>query len=401
MDERRDERAPVMGVTVSDGISWASKHLHDARKAALTLQKGMRKQRWLRNVRNIGGEGIRLLRHGYCGTTLFPIRSINGALVGYEGRSGRRYSHPAHGWGVLPLDGTMRILCISAVELAVLENMVLAAIIANCLFLAVQGPPDQYEWLPQAEADNLELFFTIFFTLEMMLRIGALGLAGNRHAYLADSWNLLDLSVVISAWVPLLIPQLSNVSGLRAIRALRPLRTINRLPGMRKQVNALLGLLPALGDVMLLLAFFMLVAGVLGVQLFAGTLRRRCSMARGLDIQPEGVCVDDTVCLSSAGHCEWYGKNPRDGTLSFDTILQSWMTLSQVVTLEGWTDVELVLRHVGGAPGSLYVFSIVVIGAFYLLNLLFVVTWENYMSQQAKKPEPVATPPAVVFDEVT
>ena len=65
MDERRDERAPVMGVTVSDGISWASKHLHDARKAALTLQKGMRKQRWLRNVRNIGGEGIRLLRHGY------------------------------------------------------------------------------------------------------------------------------------------------------------------------------------------------------------------------------------------------------------------------------------------------------------------------------------------------
>ena len=43
--------------------------------------------------------------------------------------------------------------------------------------------------------------------------------------------------MVLSAWVPLLFPQLDNVSALRAVRALRPLRTINRLPGMRAQVR--------------------------------------------------------------------------------------------------------------------------------------------------------------------
>jgi hypothetical protein len=73
---------------------------------------------------------------------------------------------------------------------------------------------------------------------------------------------VLDFSVVVSAWVPLLFPQLNSVSGLRAVRALRPLRTINRLPGMRKQVNVLLSSLSALGDVLMLIAFFIVVAGV-------------------------------------------------------------------------------------------------------------------------------------------
>ena len=376
----------------SDEVERRMEQLQGARRAAAMLQGGLRKQRWLRLLRRLSGKSIKLHHIGYYGVSLFPIRRMDGALIGYEGRSGRRYSQPQHGWCVLPLDSALRMLCISSMELAALENSVLAAIIANCLFLAVQGPPEQYGWLPQAEADKLELFFTSVFTVEMVMRMGALGLAGHRHAYLADPWNVLDFSVVVSAWAPLLIPQLNNVSGLRAIRALRPLRTINRLPGMRKQVNVLLALLPALVDVLVLTAFFMLVAGVLGVQLFAGALRRRCSVGHGLPkLRPEltGVCADDAVC-SAGGTCEWYGENPRDGTLSFDTILQAWMTLSQVVTLEGWTDVALVLRRVGGMPGAIYVYSIVMLGSFYVLNLLLVVTWETYLSQQAKRPDAVA-----------
>lgn len=393
MDKKRGDWTRLVEEQESNEAKRPMEHLKAARKAAEALKEGLRKQKWLRLVRKWHGRRIKIHRLGYCGVSLFPIRSMDGALVGYEGRSGRRYSQPQHGRGLLPLDRTLRMLCISSVELATLENSVLAAIIANCLFLAMQGPPEQYGWLPQAEADKLELFFTIFFTVEMVLRMGALGIAGHRHAYLADPWNVLDFSVVISAWAPLLIPQLNNVSGLRAIRALRPLRTINRLPGMRKQVNALIDSLPALFDVMVLTAFFMVVAGVLGMQLFAGALRRRCSMGHGLpqlQLEPAGVCVDDAVC-SDGGTCEWYGENPKDGTLSFDTILQAWMTLSQVVTVEGWTDVELVLRRVGGVPGALYVYSIVILGSFYVLNLFLAVTWHNYMSQQAKKPEAVAT----------
>ena len=189
--------------------------------------------------------------------------------------------------------------------------------------------------------------------------------------------------------------------------ALRPLRSISRLPEMRKMVHALLGSLPALMDALMLTAFFLVIAGVLGVQLFAGTLRRRCSVAQlgplGSGAPPlqlellTGVCADDAAC-KDGGTCLWYGENPNAGTLSFDTILQAWMTLSQVVTLEGWTDVALVLQHVGGVPGGVYVYSVVGLGSFYVLNLLFVVTWQSYMSQQAKMPKAVATATPVVLD---
>jgi hypothetical protein len=85
-----------------------------------------------------------------------------------------------------------------------------------------------------------------------------------------------------------------------------------------------------------------------GVQLFAGALRRRCTIGNGLPLlELTAVCADDTVCADGAT-CEWYGENPKDGTLSFDTILQAWMSLAQVLTLEGWSDVALVLQQVGG-----------------------------------------------------
>lgn len=190
----------------------------DARKAVRMLQRSLRRRRWLHLVSSISGGKIKLRRSGYCGISLFPIRSFDGALTAYEGQSGQQYS--LGGWGALSLDSAIRMLCISAVESSTLGHAVLAAILANCVFLAVQGPPETaHPWLPEAEAHQLELFFTLAFTVEMVVRMGALGFAGHQHAYLADPWNVLDFCVVFSAWIPLLLPQLGNVSALRAIRA--------------------------------------------------------------------------------------------------------------------------------------------------------------------------------------
>ena len=77
------------------------------------------------------------------------------------------------------------------------------------------------------------------------------------------------------SWLPLLFPWMDNYTAMRAVRALRPLRTINRLPGMQHQVNTLFASLPHLLDVALLSTFIMVVFGVLGLQLFKGTLRLR------------------------------------------------------------------------------------------------------------------------------
>ena len=60
------------------------------------------------------------------------------------------------------------------------------------------------------------------------------------------------------------------------LRVLRPLRSITRLEGLKVIVNSLLASLPLLGNTLIVVAFYFLIFGIVGVQLWHGTLRYRC-----------------------------------------------------------------------------------------------------------------------------
>ena len=120
----------------------------------------------------------------------------------------------------------------------------------------------------------------------------------------------------------------------RAVRALRPLRTIYRLPGLRRQVLTLLNAIGHLVDVASLSFFLMVVFGVLGLQLFKGSLTRRCYLPGASEpidpdgTHPQGVCAlsaDELASVQGAGvqgtcplgaECREYGRNPAHGTIS-------------------------------------------------------------------------------------
>lgn len=114
--------------------------------------------------------------------------------------------------------------------LAVFDNLILLAILANCIFMAL----DPVDWL-----DQVEIYFLTLFTLEMTLKIVALGFAFHKGSYLRDLWNWLDFTVVLTGWISIIMLSLPGsadlgfLSTLRAVRVLRPLRTINRVPGMK------------------------------------------------------------------------------------------------------------------------------------------------------------------------
>jgi len=42
----------------------------------------------------------------------------------------------------------------------------------------------------------------IVYTAEMFLKIIGMGFIFTKNAYLKDSMNILDISIVISAWIP-------------------------------------------------------------------------------------------------------------------------------------------------------------------------------------------------------
>lgn len=65
---------------------------------------------------------------------------------------------------------------------------------------------------------------------------------------------------------------LQFVKGFRALRALRPLRVVSKNEGIKTVVNSLLKSIPSLMNVMLIIFLFLLVFGILGVQMFKGAV---------------------------------------------------------------------------------------------------------------------------------
>ena len=174
------------------------------------------------------------------------------------------------------VDGAFRRVCIYVVKSKAFERLSLSLILANCVFLAMDSKdPDFASTRGGAMLRVAEWVFMVAFTVEMVVKIAALGLVGARGSYLRDPWNVIDFAVVVMGWLSL-SPSIQNVSAMRSVRVLRPLRTITGVEGMRMLVSTLLSSLPMLLDVLILVAFLFLIFGTVAVQTFSGALRRRC-----------------------------------------------------------------------------------------------------------------------------
>ena len=111
-------------------------------------------------------------------------------------------------------------------------------------------------------SDLIDMCFLVVYTVEMLLKIVAMGFFMRAHSYLRDAWNILDFSVVILGWVSFLL-QNSNVSAIRVVRIMRPLRTINSMPGMSSLVSTILTSLPVMFDIMILFGFMLIMFGTI------------------------------------------------------------------------------------------------------------------------------------------
>ena len=120
------------------------------------------------------------------------------------GASGRTYS--SRSCFLLPTDNPVRRVFIDFVEWPWFDRTVLLLICLNCAFLAVQGPPG-YKDAPfhEATAGEMEMFFQVMFTVEMLCKWVAMGLVAHKTAYARDGWNMLDMTVVIAGWVPIIL----------------------------------------------------------------------------------------------------------------------------------------------------------------------------------------------------
>ena len=78
------------------------------------------------------------------------------------------------------------------------------------------------------------------FTVEMCTKIVAMGFVLHPDSYLRNAWNIMDFIVVVSGFLPMLMPKSEeevhgkqsglDLSTLRTVRVLRPLKLVSGVP---------------------------------------------------------------------------------------------------------------------------------------------------------------------------
>ena len=99
---------------------------------------------------------------------------------------------------------------------------VLGIIVANFLTNIVEFEIMSEDPAVMQRFDDMDLNFTILFTLELIANLIA-HLDLLPFSWISDSWNVLDLLIVIISLISL-TPVLGNSGGVKAIRVLRAFR---------------------------------------------------------------------------------------------------------------------------------------------------------------------------------
>ncbi|XP_070787005.1 sodium channel, voltage-gated, type I like, alpha b isoform X4 [Enoplosus armatus] len=285
---------------------------------------------------------------------------------------------------------TLRKTCFIIVEHNWFESFIIFMILLSSGALAFEDIYIEQRRTIKTVLEYADKVFTYIFILEMLLKWVAYGFV----KYFTNAWCWLDFLIVDVSLVSLVAnalgySELTAIKSLRTLRALRPLRALSRFEGMRVVVNALLGAIPSIMNVLLVCLIFWLIFSIMGVNLFAGKYYY-CVNTTTDEIFPIDVVNNRTECLNLVNDsARW--KNVK---INFDNVGAGYLALLQVATFKGWMDIMYAAvdsRNLEDQPKYevnlymyLYFVIFIIFGSFFTLNLFIGVIIDNF-NQQKKK----------------
>ncbi|XP_072810652.1 voltage-dependent L-type calcium channel subunit alpha-1C isoform X2 [Vicugna pacos] len=308
----------------------------------------------------------------------------------------------------LTLKNPIRRACISIVEWKPFEIIILLTIFANCVALAIYIPfPEDDSNATNSNLERVEYLFLIVFTVEALLKVIAYGLLFHPNAYLRNGWNLLDFIIVVVGLFSAILEQATKADGanalggkgagfdvkaLRAFRVLRPLRLVSGVPSLQVVLNSIIKAMVPLLHIALLVLFVIIIYAIIGLELFMGKMHKTCYSEEGAaDVPAED---DPSPCALETGHgrqcqngtvCKPGWDGPKHGITNFDNFAFAMLTVFQCITMEGWTDV---LYWVNDAVGRdwpwIYFVTLIIIGSFFVLNLVLGVLSGEFSKEREK-----------------
>ncbi len=229
--------------------------------------------------------------------------------------------------------------CRNLVEKSSFKGLILAVILLAGLVVGLETSPSimaKYGALLHA----LDRWIIGIFLIEILLKFGAE--LPKPWRFFRQPWNVLDFFIVVVCLLPL---DSEFAAVLRLARILRVLRLVTALPKLQLLVGTLLKSIPSMGYVGLLLSILFYIYAVTGVSFFSA---------------------------ADPAH--------------FGTLGDALLTLSGVITLEGWTALMYDLLRGGSGVSSFkiiaYFLSFVLFGTMIMLNL-FIGVIMNSMQEMA------------------
>ena len=220
-------------------------------------------------------------------------------------------------------------LCRDLVEARPFEYAIIGVIIANSILLGMETSStlerEFGHWMHLGNQVALGIFIA-----EAALKITATApRVGN---YFRDGWNLFDFLIIVFALVPA-TGQFAMIA--RLARLLRVLRLISAVKELRLIVSALVRSIPSVGHVMMLMSIIVYIYAIVGYHLF----------------------------------------NQHDPE-NWRTLGIALLTLFNIITLEGWTEVMRNAMELNPFAWVYFV-SFVIVGTFVVINLFIAIIINN------------------------
>jgi hypothetical protein len=294
-----------------------------------------------------------------------------------------------YSFGIFGPDNQIRDFCATLVTHKYFEYVVLVVIIASSICLAIDEPGMSTSSSTYRALNVLDYIFTVFFVLEMLVKMISTGVFGTSKAYFSNGWNVLDFVIVVISVVSLALVSmdLSYLKAFRALRSLRPLRMVSRSPALIAVVNAIIMVTTPLANFALVICVFLFTFAILGTSLFKDKFVY-CK-ASSLDIDAYDVDSEEFKyffnkfdCVGNATNAEgalvdleWVTRNSN-----FDNIFRALLTLFELITMEAWPSIMYPAMDIpsnttdhpivnNSKYNALFFIVFIVVGAFFITNL--------------------------------
>nr|CAB3265897.1 sodium channel protein type 9 subunit alpha [Phallusia mammillata] len=308
---------------------------------------------------------------------------------------------PSSEEGIYKVWWNARKVCYRIVEHPWFETFIILMILLSSAALAFEDVYYRDRKVLRKILKYADRIFTYVFIFEMLLKWVGYGF----KKYFTNAWCWLDFLIVGVSLVGLVaeavgMDKITSIRSLRTLRALRPLRAMSRFEGMKVVVNALIGAIPSIVNVLMVCLIFWLIFSIMGVNLFAGKFWKCANITSGEKLPPTNYVfqnvtypeINKTVCnelTALSPDIRW-----KNGKVHFDNAFSGYLALLQVATFKGWTEImydAVDITYEDKQPifeASFYFYfyfvAFIVFGSFFTLNLFIGVIIDNF-NQQKKK----------------